>query len=152
MVFSRRSSRIDLDPDGRYRIAIGDPVPILMSICIADQETWGDVGGMRLLDVIQPGESATISLGFIELHWTGPARSKPLKVTYELPADALRHPLKTFYMKSTESWDTSEVLRLDNVPTSIHELHIDDRVLPVDLTTGQTRIDVDLGSLGVVPR
>jgi hypothetical protein len=153
MIFGRRSPRIELSWEGHYRIESGQPVPVLVAVCIPEATTWGNSGGIRLLDVIEPGESAEIMTRSLDLNWIAAARSTPVTVTYEVSPEALRHPVKTFYMKWSGVWNTSSHLRLENVPMCVREIQIDRRSLPIGVDGSDLKqIDVNVDSLKILPR
>jgi hypothetical protein len=148
MVFGRRSPRLPLDRDGRYRIAAGEPLPRLIVVCVADEGNWGDVGGLHVVEVITPGESAEVPTASIELTWKGPAPIAPVEVIYQLPMESLRHRLGNFHMGSRCRWGGESPLQLEGVHVQVRALQIAGRTIPLDLRSGELkRIEVDLQRL-----
>jgi hypothetical protein len=153
VVMGRRSPRIATDISGRYRIARGEPVPALIAICIADEGVWGEIGALHVLDTILPGESIDIPTGSIELRWSGEPYSERVDVSYALPSDSFRHPVRTFHAESDYSWSTAAPARLDGVPTHVRELSLDGQSVTVEIVRGRTTIvEVDSAMLTKSPR
>jgi hypothetical protein len=77
MIFSRKSPRIPLDRDGRYRIEPGQPVPWMIAVCLAEPQYGSvpDINALRVLDTLLPGESADIATGAVELVAKGSPRT-----------------------------------------------------------------------------
>jgi len=149
MVFGRRSPRIELDRDGRYRILPAEPVPRFIAICATDETAWGEVGkGLHVLEVIAPGESVDIPTGSVELHWKGAAHPELIEVIYEIPVESLRYPLKTFHARSANWWAPNTPMRLDGIPVRVRELEVQEHVVPIELKSGTLkRIEIDLEKL-----
>jgi hypothetical protein len=148
MIFSRKSPRIPLDRDGRYRIEPGEPVPWMIAVCLAEPQYGSipDINALRVLDTILPGESADIATGAVELVAKGNPRTDALWVTYELPPAAMRHPLSTAFQTARARWVSTGPLRLEGIPLSTSELRVEGKAVPLRLEpAGTTRVEVELG-------
>jgi hypothetical protein len=150
MIFDRRSPRIPLDREGHYRIGRDEALPWIIAVCVADSQygSLPDVNALRVLDTLLPGESADIPTGSVELRWKGSPRADPVWVSYEVPAESLRHPLSTAFGTARARWATGATLRLDGIPMRTRLLHVHDRLLPLELEMGRVvSVDVDFEAL-----
>ncbi|HTF90648.1 MAG TPA: sigma-70 family RNA polymerase sigma factor [Planctomycetota bacterium] len=153
MIFGRRAPRIELARDGHYQIAATEPLPRLIAVCVADEEVWGHVNGLHVLEVIKPGESADIPTGSVELSWKGDPARDLLPVVFEIQVASLRHPLNSFHRASENLWSTDRVLHLDGIPMHVKQLAIAGQIQPIELEPDKlVRIEVDIAVPRIEPK
>lgn len=148
LLFGNRAPRIPMDASGHYRIEAQDPLPVLIAVCRRHETTWGEVGGMHVLEVIRPGESADIKTASIVLTWKGASQSRAADVRYSVPLDKMRYVTSMMMNVGKARWSTKGTLRLEAVPITVDRILIDRRVLEVDLRAGgEFQFEVDLAML-----
>jgi hypothetical protein len=148
MVFGRRTERLPLDRRGNYVIAAGDPLPLMLVVCVADDGQWGTSQGLHVLDTLRPGESLDIQTGSVELHWAGPATNELVPVRVEARAEDFRFPLSSFHNAGQLSWRADLPLRIDGIPLHVRSIEVKRRLTPVQLARGVvTRLDIDIDAL-----
>lgn len=138
MLFSRLSPRISLDNDGTYRIRAGEPQPRIIAVCIPDDTRWGDTNGLRVVETILPGESTTVDVGDVQLHWEGEIPGRPLSVGYELPVTALRYRVHTFHQKWETNWAPKTPLLIPDIPVYVQSLKVGARLVDISIRPAST--------------
>lgn len=136
-ILGRRSPRLPLDRDGVYRIEAGAALPKLIVVCATSETSWGDVNGLRLLDVIAPGESADLRTAAIELEWDGAVAPKSVDVQYSVPTESLRHALFTFHSRFRQRWEPPAKFWLDGLPCGVREIVVGPHHWPLALAAGK---------------
>lgn len=150
MVFGRRSPRIALDREGRYRIGEHDPLPQLLVVCSTDDASWGTVQGLHVVETIVPGESIEIPMGSLQLVDKSMGRNRDVEVDYTVPPESLRYPLFTFHQVSRNTWAPGSALRLNCIPLSVRQISVDNHVIPIELSTSTViTLDVDLQATSI---
>ncbi len=141
LVLSRRSPRIELDFDGRYRIDAQEPLPSLMAVCLPLDAPWGSVLGFQVVESIRPGDSVDVATADIRLIGD-PSKSGALaSVRWEVPPSSLRAPVKTFHAARELRWSLGEDLLIEGVPVSVRSLRVhqkgaEPRELALELESG----------------
>ncbi|MBK7876685.1 MAG: hypothetical protein IPJ77_13220 [Planctomycetes bacterium] len=139
----RKQARVPLGPDGGYCIREHDPVPTLLAVAILDETPWGGINGMHVVEVFEPGESVSIEVGSIDLHWIGAPRAMPVQVEYSISESSYQYPAKSYFMRPRMAWNTEVPLTLNGVPKQVRELLVDGKSFRVDFgADGWARIEI----------
>ena len=136
MIFGRATESVPHDEDGRYGFDADAALPVVMAVCVLTEGGWGQ-GGYQVLETTRPGEDIEVPLAGIELRWGGSPAGEPVPVSFEVPADSLRHPVATFHQLRRLSWVTSRTLRIEDVPLTVSVLKVGRQTFPLELAAGE---------------